>query len=77
MHLKLWVWSALMKCALGGVGGRCEEADFWYSISAFRTAHLHSLVSIQTAIEPDLISLELKANFATSASDRFWLKLII
>lgn len=46
-------------------------------ILAFRKAYLLSLVSIQTIVEPDLISMDLNVNFATSESGRFWLKLII
>lgn len=40
-------------------------------------AYLHSLVSIQTVVELDLISVALNADSATSESDRFGVKLII
>lgn len=51
------------------LGGSTKKLTCWYSIFlAFRKASFLSLVSIQTVVEPDLISMELNVNFATSVT---------
>lgn len=56
-----------MKCGMGGES--MKKLACWYSIFlAFRKAYFCSLKSIQTVVEPDLISMELNVNLATSVT---------